>query len=116
MESISEAGRGPADALLSLPFDCYQRYALTQRVVALLWPDLEARPCLKILDVGGHASSLKLFLPNYEVLLADPLRPPPFTHREALSFRHDGYVLAAGQELPFRAGAFDVVAAHDTLE
>lgn len=102
-------------ALLSLPFDHYQRYALTQRLVGLLWPGPE-RPRLRILDVGGHSSSLKHFLPGDEVVLVDTQAPPPFTHREGLAVWHDGYILAIGQRLPFSDGVFDLATAHDTLE
>lgn len=103
------------DHLLSLPFDHYQRYALTKRFVSLLWPDLNSHP-LRILDVGGHYSSLKHFLPDDEVLLADVQPPPPFTYRESIPFRYDSYFLATGGKLPWADGSFHLVTAHDTLE
>lgn len=101
--------------LLSLPFDHYQRYHLTQRIVSLLMPRRKYHP-LRILDVGGSSSSLKLFLPEDEVVLADVQDPPPFTYREGVPFLYDAYFLAAGGQLPFADAGFDLVTAHDTLE
>jgi ubiquinone/menaquinone biosynthesis C-methylase UbiE len=101
--------------LLSLPFDHYQRYALTQELVRLLGPGSGSTK-VRILDVGGSSSSLKHFLPEADVVLADVQGPPKFTHREIVPFRHDGYVLAVGQSLPFADSSFDIVTAHDTLE
>ena len=57
------------DALLNLPFDHYERYALTRRLVKHLFPGRGAP--LRVLDVGGHFSSLKHFLPHDSVTLAD---------------------------------------------
>ena len=104
-----------ADPLLSLPFDHYERYALTQRIVSLFWPRRRDHP-LRILDVGGSSSSLKHFLPDVEVVLADVRGPPQFTYRESIPFRYDSYFLAAGGKLPFTDGSFHIVTAHDTLE
>lgn len=104
-----------SDVLLSLPFDHYQRYALTKRIIAHLGlrrPGVR----LRILDVGGHSSSLKQFLPGDEVIILDPLPPPLFAHSERIPFRHDGYFVGSGAELPYRDASFDVVMAHDTLE
>src|SRR5207249_2978255 len=42
--------------------------------------------------------------------------PPAFTHNERITFRHDGYFVGSGAELPFKDEAFDVASAHDTLE
>ncbi|MEK7248101.1 MAG: class I SAM-dependent methyltransferase, partial [Chloroflexota bacterium] len=103
------------DTLLSLPFDHYQRYSLTRRIIDYLWPD-EARPPLRILDVGGQNSSLKYFLPDDEIISADPLPPLAFAHTDKLPFKDDGYVVASGAALPFADRSFDVVCAHDTLE
>lgn len=101
-------------ALLSLPFDHYQRYQLTGRAVSVLSPPGSGP--LRILDVGGNSSSLKHFLPDHEIVLADIQSPPPFTYREGVSVRYDSYILAVGGHLPFADGSFDIVTAHDTLE
>ncbi|MGH8523650.1 MAG: glycosyltransferase, partial [Gammaproteobacteria bacterium] len=92
----------------------YQRYQLTSRIVSVLSPPDSGK--LRILDVGGSSSSLKHFLPNDEILLADVQGPPAYTYRENVAFRHDGYVLASGGDLPFADDCCDVVTAHDTLE
>ena len=104
-----------SDILLSLPFDHYQRYALTKRIISHLCLRQPGRP-LRILDVGGHSSSLKHFLAGDEVIILDPLPPPLFTHNERIPFRHDGYFIGSGAELPFQDASFDVASAHDTLE
>lgn len=87
---------------LELPFDQYQRY----RIVADLLSQLRegAKP-LSILDVGGRTANLRAFLPADRVYLVDvdPSEEP-------------GLVLGDGARLPYRDGAFDVVAAFDTLE
>lgn len=103
----------PAQSLLSLPFDHYQRYSLTQRFVTLLRSEGST---FRVLDVGGHGSSLKHFLPNDEVILSDILAPPDFGHVADIPFLHDGYIRAVGQSLPFGDTSFDIVTAHDTLE
>jgi len=105
---------GEEQTLLGLPFDCYERYELTRRIVPMLWKGSAIR--LTVLDVGGHSSSLKNFLPGHEVILADTQPAPSFTHQEEIPFRHDGYILAAGQKLPFVEASFDLVTSHDTLE
>ncbi len=104
-----------SDILLSLPFDHYQRYALTKRIISYLCLRQPGRP-LRILDVGGHNSSLKHFLAGDEVIILDPLPPPLFTHNERIPFRHDGYFIGSGAELPFQDASFDIASAHDTLE
>ena len=112
METLTPGDGSP---LLSLPFDHYQRYHLTQRIVSLLWPRRKDHP-LRVLDVGGSSSSLKHFLRADDVVLADIQGPPPFTHRERVPFAYDAYFLAAGGHLPFADESFDLVTAHDTLE
>jgi GT2 family glycosyltransferase len=104
------------ETVLSLPFDSYERYALTAQVVSLLWPHHTRATPLRLLDVGGHSSSLKYFLPHDTVVAADIKEPPAFTYRESVPFRCDQYVRAAGGSLPFADKSFDLVAAHDTLE
>jgi GT2 family glycosyltransferase len=97
--------------LESLPFDLYERYELTRRLIPLLLP-VGGEP-LRILDVGGHSSPLKHFLPRDRITLVDVQPPGSLTH---LPLRYDGYVQGDGARLPFVDDAFDVVTAHDTLE
>jgi O-antigen biosynthesis protein len=95
----------------SLPFDLFERYELTRRLIPLLAP--VGGESLQILDVGGHSSPLKHFLPRETVVLADPQPPGSLTD---LPLRCDWYVRADGVHLPFPDDSFDVVTAHDTLE
>ena len=104
---ISEA----EDPLLGLPFDQYERYALTKRFVKLIWP--AEHPPVRVLDVGGNSSPLKHMLARDTVILAD--LEPPGTLR-GLPLLHDGYVQTDGSRLPFPDDTFDLVASHDTLE
>lgn len=87
--------------VLELPFDQYQRYRLVSDLIGRL-PKGEA---LRVLDVGGRTGILRSFLPLDRVELVD-LEPSDVP----------GLVLGTGSQLPFREGAFDVVAAFDTLE
>lgn len=103
-------GGAPRDELLGLPFDFHQRYALTRRLIPMLW---EGRRRLRILDVGGHNSPLKQFVPEHGVFLADPAAPGSLT---PVPLMFDGYVQASGATLPFADNSFDLVTAHDTLE
>lgn len=102
------SGASPAlpmdDALLDLPFDHYERHAIT-RAVADSLRDFTSRRSLRVVDVGGAASSLALFLPSDEVVAID------------LDRSSGGeYVQGSGVELPFRDGAFNLASCHDTLE
>ena len=98
------------EELLRLPFDLYERYSVTRRLVSLLWA--EGGP-QRILDVGGHTSPMKQMLPEHRIFLVDVAEPGSLTH---VPLRFDGYVQASGAILPFRDHAFDLVTAHDTLE
>lgn len=98
---------------LELPFDLFERYELTRRVLLCLCPALEQGEPLQVLDVGGHSSPLKHFVPAARIALAD-IEPPGSLTRVPL--RYDAYVRASGARLPFGNGSFDVTTAHDTLE
>ena len=114
MQSKLETTDDITQTLLSLPFDHYQRYALTRQIASLFWGGQDGEG-LQVLDVGGHMSSLKLFLPRANVTVTDPMVPPSATHR-GLPFLCDSYVRAQGEQLPFADSSFGLVAAHDTLE
>lgn len=101
--------------LTTLPYDHFQRYLITAQLVELIERRLQTG-AISILDVGGHSSSLKLFLPANRVVLADPNAPLEYTHRPEIPFEHDGYIRALGGSLPFPSAIFDLVTAHDTLE
>ena len=92
------------DELLDLPFDHYERHMIT-REVANAARVYSSRPELRVLDVGGSASSLARFLPRDEVVAVDLDRSSG-----------GDYVQGTGVNLPFRDGAFDVASCHDTLE
>jgi hypothetical protein len=96
--------------LLRLPFDHYSRYALSRRIVGVL---RHAGETFRILDVGGHSSPLKHFLPGDYIVLSDI---EPVGSLTSLEFRFDEYVRCSGAALPFADASFDVVTAHDTLE
>ncbi|MDO8615950.1 MAG: methyltransferase domain-containing protein [Dehalococcoidia bacterium] len=91
-------------SLFDLPFDHFERHALTRAVVDLV-REHSGRPALRVLDVGGAAASLARFLPEDDVLAIDPE-----------DSAGQGYMRGVGTQLPFRDGAFDVVTCHDTLE
>jgi hypothetical protein len=98
--------------LLGLPFDHYARYALTRQIIG----DIRATEpdrIYRILDVGGHSSPLKYFLPNNSITLLDV---EPIGSLTSVEFLYDEYVRGSGAALPFREGAFDIVTAHDTVE
>ena len=94
--------RKGAEEVERLPFDQYQRYRLVSDLLAEL--DGGGRE-LEVLDVGGRTALLRRFLPNRRIMLVD-LEPSG----------ESGLVLGDGAALPFRDGAFDMVAAFDTLE
>ncbi len=104
----------PPEALFNLSFDHYQRYAITQKIATILRASNSNRP-FTILDVGGHGSSLKHYLPNDTVVLAD-IEPPPTTTHPGVSLHYDDYLLASGAALPFMDNSVDILTAHDTLE
>lgn len=81
-----------------------------------MWPRRKNGVGLRILDVGGHSSTLKQFLPEAHVVCADPKKRPDFAHRDTVPFLCDAYVQALGGSLPFQDSTFDVATAHDTLE
>jgi GT2 family glycosyltransferase len=99
------------EVLQSLPFDLYERYMLTRRLVEELWP-ARRRP-LSVLDVGGHSSPLKHLIADERVVLTD-IKPPGTL--VPMRLRYDAYVQADATRLPFGDRSFDVVTAHDTLE
>lgn len=88
--------------LLELPFDQYQRYRLLAEVTEILRPGQQT---LRILEVGGYPPRLSGFLPQDEVVVSD---------QPAGDF--PAYLQADGTRLPFRDGAFHLVASLDTLE
>lgn len=88
--------------VLSLPFDQYQRYRLVADLVGRVRGE---RGPLRILDVGGRTALLRSFLPDDDVTLVD-----------VEESEEPGLILGTGSQLPFQSGAFDVVAAFDTLE
>jgi glycosyltransferase involved in cell wall biosynthesis len=94
------------DELLDLPFDHYERHTIT-REVAITARDYFSRPALRVLDVGGAASSLARFLPDDEVVAIDLDRS---------SGGSGDYVQGSGVDLPFRDDSFDITSCHDTLE
>src|SRR3990172_5900183 len=112
MQINADAAGHVDDPLLGLPFDHHERYALTQRIVSYLWPTVGRDP-LRVLEVGGHSSALKYFLPDDSIVLADIETPGTVT---GLPFRFDAYFRASGTKLPFRDASFDLVIALDTLE
>src|SRR5581483_8493228 len=91
---------GLAGDLTALPFDQYQRYRILKDAIdALRW-----QPRLSVLDVGGSPGTLKAFLPDDWVVVAD------VADQGGLD------LYASGLALPFADRAFDVVTACDTLE
>jgi GT2 family glycosyltransferase/ubiquinone/menaquinone biosynthesis C-methylase UbiE len=100
----------PPAELLALPFDLYERYSVSRRLISLLWP---GETGLRILDVGGHSSPLKQLAEEHRVFLLDVAPPGSLTH---VPLRYDGYIQGSGAILPFADRAFDLVTAHDTLE
>lgn len=86
--------------VLDLPFDQYQRYAIIAEVIENL---REGVP-LRILDVGGWPGTLRHFLPEDQVFVAD------------LMGSGEEFVRASGLALPFDTSFFDVVVTSDALE
>jgi GT2 family glycosyltransferase len=104
MQNQPQVTEDVADPLLDLPFDHYERYALSRTLVEAIRTHL-SRPQLRVLDAGGAPGSLAEFLPADWITTAD-----------LLAADNPGHVIADGSALPFQDGAFDVVTSHDTLE
>lgn len=86
--------------LLELPFDQYQRYRLIQEAIDVLrWESP-----LRVLDVGGSPGTLKRFLPDDHVIVAD------IADQGGLD------IYANGLRLPFKDRGFDAAVSSDTLE
>jgi len=111
---VGNADCAPPEALFALSFDHYQRNILSQKVVTLLRKRDNGRP-FTILDVGGCGSTLKHYLPQDTVVLAD-IEPPPTTTHPMIPLYYDDYLLGSGTSLPFADESFDFITAHDTLE
>lgn len=90
------------DERLNLPFDQYQRYAVT----AAILEGLGVPPGSRILEVGGGPGPLESFLPEYRLIISD------------VEGKHEGghFLQADGTRLPFADGRFPVVLALDVLE
>lgn len=89
-------------ALVSLPFDLYQRHKLVQEAVDRIFCWSRR---LTILDVGGAPGYLRAFFPRDRVVVVDC---------EGQAGEID--VCAEAFTLPFGDRAFDVVVSLDTLE
>lgn len=89
-----------------MPFDRYQRYALTARVIGAL----ATRPDLRVLEVGANQHwTLERFLPAARIVYLDVT----FTDERD---RIGGFVQADAGTPPFREKTFDAVVALDVLE
>lgn len=99
-EQKSDSGGMTHMNVLHLPFDQYQRYAIIAEVI----DNLRERTPLRILDVGGWPGTLRHFLPQDQVFVAD------------LMGSDEKFVRANGLALPFDTSSFDVVVTSDTLE
>jgi GT2 family glycosyltransferase/glycosyltransferase involved in cell wall biosynthesis len=105
-ENIMLNNIDPAEQeLLKLPFDQYQRYKIVQEAINGLRDALPDRgQPLRVLDVGGSPTTLKRFLPNDKVVVAD------------LADFGGLDIYANGINLPFSSGVFDIVVSVDALE
>lgn len=86
--------------LLRLPFDMYQRYALTAELLSALVPTGG-----RLLEVGAAPSPAEGFFGDYQLVLTD-----------RYGTKSGRYVVSDGAALPFATGAFDAVITLDTLE
>ena len=100
-----------AAGLLSLPFDHFERHALTRHIADIVRESME-RETLRVLDVGGGPASLSGFLPKDYVVTVDP----EDIEAKTAEIGVETFVHADGTRLPFADGAFDLVVSHDTLE
>ncbi len=93
--------------------DLWRRYsAASGEIRALQEIGLDPQP--RILDVGGGAGDIALFLSptNYRICVLDPSEEELRRWRDA----HVDYVVGSGTHLPFGDLSFDVVTAIDCLE
>jgi O-antigen biosynthesis protein len=89
-----------------MPFDRFQRYGLTARVIGALADPIGA----SVLEVGAnHHWSLERFLPSARITYLD-------LDAAASDDRDGAFVQGDAGALPFRAKSFDVVVALDVLE
>ena len=84
---------------LFMPYDLYERHAVTGQLLRAKLGDCEDRVC--ILDVGGRADLLARFLP-YRVL--------------SVNLDGSGDFVGSGFALPFADSSFSAVVTIDTLE
>lgn len=82
-----------AVARYALPFDTYERHAITAALVG--YPDT-------LLDLGGRPGQLALFIPAAGITVLNVDRPAD--------------VIFEGSTLPFGDGSFDAVTSLDVLE
>ncbi len=93
--------------------DLWRRYAAASGEIRAL-REIRSGPRLRILDVGGGAGDIALFLSpgNYHICVLD-------TREEELRRWRDtrvDYVVGSGTHLPFGDATFDVVTSIDCLE
>lgn len=100
-------------ALLSIPFDQYERYQMIREAVLAAAPLIAPNRPLKVLDVGGYAQLrrggeillARAFLPMHEVYVLD--QP---------ACQLEGYIQGDGRRLQFADQSFDLVISCDAYE